>query len=68
MIDHVVRTYPSAEPLPKEEQLAWKLAAVATDPVAVEPEVTEMVRTHGFGASQGSPSRRQLFASPPARN
>ncbi|WP_030107184.1 MmgE/PrpD family protein [Actinoalloteichus caeruleus] len=43
MIDHVVRTYPSAEPLPREEQLAWKLAAVATDPVAVEPEVTEMV-------------------------
>ncbi|WP_086820463.1 MmgE/PrpD family protein [Allokutzneria sp. NRRL B-24872] len=43
MIDHSVRTYPSAEPLPREEQLAWKLAAVATDPVPVEPEVTEMV-------------------------
>ncbi|QDS97241.1 MmgE/PrpD family protein [Adhaeretor mobilis] len=40
---HEVRVYPSAEPLPREEQLAWKLAALATDPVAVEPEVAEMV-------------------------
>ncbi|MEU3275366.1 MmgE/PrpD family protein [Saccharomonospora sp. NPDC006951] len=43
MIDHTVRTYPSAEPLPRERQLAWKLASVATDPVPVTPEVTEMV-------------------------
>ena len=27
----------------REEQLAWKLAAVATDPVEVTGEVTEMV-------------------------
>ncbi|MFF0147450.1 2-methylcitrate dehydratase [Amycolatopsis sulphurea] len=43
MIDHTVRTYRSAEPLPREQQLAWKLAAVATDPVPVTAEVTEMV-------------------------
>ncbi|MDT8913204.1 MmgE/PrpD family protein [Amycolatopsis sp. PS_44_ISF1] len=43
MIDHTVRTYRSAEPLPREQQLAWKLAAVATDPVPVLPEVAEMV-------------------------
>ncbi|RZQ61904.1 MmgE/PrpD family protein [Amycolatopsis suaedae] len=43
MIDHTVRTHASAESLAREEQLAWKLAAVATDPVAVTAEVTEMV-------------------------
>ncbi|WP_020500544.1 MmgE/PrpD family protein [Sciscionella marina] len=43
MIDHTVRTYRSAEALPRTEQLAWKLAAVATDPVPVTAEVTEMV-------------------------
>jgi 2-methylcitrate dehydratase len=40
---HDVRTYKSAEPLAREDQLAWKLAAVATDPVAVEPDVAEMI-------------------------
>lgn len=30
MIDHPVRVHPSADRLPREEQLAWKLAAVAT--------------------------------------
>jgi 2-methylcitrate dehydratase len=38
-----VRTYPSAARIAQEEQLAWKLAAVATDPVEVPAEVTEMV-------------------------
>ncbi|MFD2648210.1 MmgE/PrpD family protein [Devosia albogilva] len=40
---HEVRTYKSAEPLPREDQLAWKLASVATDPVAVEDDVVEMI-------------------------
>jgi 2-methylcitrate dehydratase len=40
---HEVRTYRSAENLPREEQLAWKLAAVATDRVPVEPDVAEMI-------------------------
>lgn len=43
MIDHTVHAHPSAELLPRERQLAWKLAAVATDPVPVTGEVTEMV-------------------------
>jgi 2-methylcitrate dehydratase len=43
MIDHEVRAYPSSARLAREEQLAWKLAAVATDPVEVTAEVTEMV-------------------------
>ena len=40
---HKVRTYPSKESLPREEQLAWKIAAAASDPVAVENDVTEMI-------------------------
>jgi len=43
MIDHDVRTYPSSAGLEREEQLAWKLAAVATDLVEVTDEVSEMV-------------------------
>jgi 2-methylcitrate dehydratase len=38
-----VRTYRSEENLAREDQLAWKIAEVATDPVAISPEVTEMV-------------------------
>ena len=40
---HQVRTYKSKETLAREDQLAWKIAAVASDPVAVEPEVAEMI-------------------------
>ncbi len=43
MQTHTVRTYKSAEPLAREDQLAWKIAEVAADPVAVEPEVIEMI-------------------------
>jgi len=43
MITHHVKVYPSKVPLPKAEQLAWKLAAVATDKVPILPEVAEMV-------------------------
>jgi len=40
---HSLRVYRSDERLPREEQLAWKIAAVATDPVAVTDAATEMV-------------------------
>ncbi|GAA4195687.1 MmgE/PrpD family protein [Microbacterium oryzae] len=40
---HPVRMYRSDEPLPREEQLAWKIAEVAADPVAVEQDVVDMV-------------------------
>ena len=42
-VSHHVRVYTSEEDLPRKQQLAWKLAKVATDPVAVEPEVADMV-------------------------
>ncbi|NSY40204.1 MmgE/PrpD family protein [Leisingera sp. ANG59] len=40
---HDVRMYKSAEDLPREDQLAWKIAQVAADPVAVEEDVTGMI-------------------------
>src|SRR4051794_12893288 len=42
-IIHKVRVWRSEENLPREEQLAWKIAQVAADPVEVTAEVTEMV-------------------------
>ena len=43
MKNHLVRMYRSDESLPRERQLAWKIAEVAADPVEVSPEVTEMI-------------------------
>jgi 2-methylcitrate dehydratase len=43
MITHRVKVFPSRIPIPKSEQLAWKLAAVATDKAPVLQEVTEMI-------------------------
>jgi 2-methylcitrate dehydratase len=40
---HKVRVYPSKEHLPKEDQLAWKLAAMATDNVKIDRDVEDMV-------------------------
>lgn len=43
MKNHLVKVYPSKANLPKEEQLAWKLARMVTDDVAISDEVAEMV-------------------------
>ena len=40
---HHVRVYKSEEPLAKEDQLAWKIAEVAADPVAVDADVADMI-------------------------
>ncbi len=40
---HEVRRYRSAEHLAREDQLAWKIAEVAADPVAVGADVVEMI-------------------------
>ncbi|MFO1185068.1 MAG: MmgE/PrpD family protein [Bauldia sp.] len=40
---HSVRVYPSKAKLPREEQLAWKLAGVAADPVRVDEDVAGMI-------------------------
>jgi 2-methylcitrate dehydratase len=43
MINHEVKVYPSKSNLKKEDQLAWKLAAMVTDNTPIGPEVTDMV-------------------------
>lgn len=43
MKQHEVRVYPSKEALSKENQLAWKIAQVATETADPTPEVKEMV-------------------------
>ncbi len=43
MLHHDVRVHPERDRLLKEEQLAWKIAAVAGDPVAVEDAVAQMI-------------------------
>ncbi len=43
MKSHTVRTHKSAEDLRRNDQLAWKIAEVAADLVAVEADVVEMI-------------------------
>ena len=43
MKSYPVRVYRSDETLPRTEQLAWRIAEVAADPVEVLPEVSEMI-------------------------
>lgn len=43
MISHEIRVYPSAETPSKSAQFAWKIAALAADPVPVGTEVAGMV-------------------------
>jgi 2-methylcitrate dehydratase len=43
MLMHSVRTRSSAENIPRNDQLAWKIAEVAADPVAVPDETAAMV-------------------------
>ena len=43
MIEHEVRVHPSRAALPREDQLAWKIAAVAADKAPVERDVAAMV-------------------------
>ncbi len=43
MIEHDLRVYRESERLPKTKQLAWFIAEVAADPVAIEPTVAEMI-------------------------
>lgn len=43
MQTHEVRVFPSKSNLKREDQLAWKIAAVAADKVAVEKDVAAMI-------------------------
>ncbi|MGL1889646.1 MAG: MmgE/PrpD family protein [Reichenbachiella sp.] len=43
MRKHIIKVHPSKSNLPKTEQLAWKLASMVTDDVAISSEVEGMV-------------------------
>jgi 2-methylcitrate dehydratase len=43
MKQHEIRVHPSKSELPREEQLAWKIAAVAADRAPVERDVAAMI-------------------------
>ncbi|MCU1585817.1 MAG: 2-methylcitrate dehydratase [Microbacteriaceae bacterium] len=63
---HSVRVHRSDENLPRERQLAWSIAEVAADPVAVSDEVTEMVINRlidNAAVATASLSRRPVVAA-----
>lgn len=43
MRKHLVRVYPSKEKLNREQQLAWKMAEIASDNAPIKDSVTDMV-------------------------
>lgn len=43
MQKHTVRVYPSKEKCPREDQLAWKIASVASDNTPLKEDVVDMV-------------------------
>ena len=43
MKKHIVKVFPSSKPLPKEEQLAWKIAERALSDAPVDKDVEDMV-------------------------
>ena len=43
MIEHKVHASPSKVKIPREDQLAWKLAEVASDPVDIDKDVSDMI-------------------------
>lgn len=43
MKTHSVRVHPEKDRLARADQFAWKIAAVAADPVAIDDDVTEMI-------------------------
>ena len=63
---HRVRTHKSTDRLPREQQLAWKIAEVAADPVPVEPMVVEMIGNRiidNAGVAAAALGRRPVVAA-----
>lgn len=76
MFTHQVRSFRSTESLPREEQLAWKLAELASTRVEPDAEVVDMVQNRlidnaavAMAASNREPvvaAREQALAHPPS--
>jgi 2-methylcitrate dehydratase len=63
---HTVRTHKSAEPFSREEQLAWKIAAVAAASVPVQDDVVEMIGNRiidNAAVASASLNRRSVVAA-----
>ncbi|MEJ2057005.1 MAG: MmgE/PrpD family protein [Desulfofustis sp.] len=43
MIEHTVQAFPSKQELPRQQQLAWKMAEVAADPAGIDKDVADMI-------------------------
>ena len=77
MKNHTVRAHKSTEALPRAEQLAWKIAEVAADPVETTPEAAEMVVNRvidnaavavaSYARSAPSAARAQALAHRPSK-
>jgi 2-methylcitrate dehydratase len=77
MKQHMVQVFPSANTPPREEQLAWKMATLATEDVAVQADVAEMVANRvidnaavaiaGINRSPVRTAREQALAHPRER-
>ncbi|WP_321339978.1 MmgE/PrpD family protein [Breoghania sp.] len=66
MIPHAVRTYRSAEMLPREDQLAWKIACVASDDVPLDDDVVEMIGNRiidNASVAVASPARHPIISA-----
>jgi 2-methylcitrate dehydratase len=66
MKQHTVRVYPSAEPLPTTDQLAWKLADLATANAPIDPAAVEMVANRvidNAAVAMGAINRRPVISA-----
>ena len=64
MISHKVKVYPSKINLPKKNQLAWKIAEIASDNSKLDKNSIEMVINRlidNASVAIASLNRRQLF-------
>jgi 2-methylcitrate dehydratase len=78
MQQYLVRSHRSSERLPRKLQLAWRFADLATDPVEVDDDVTQMiinrvidnaaVATASLLRRPVVAARSQALAHPPSRN
>jgi 2-methylcitrate dehydratase len=63
---HHVKVHASADRLPREEQLAWKIAEVAADPAAIDADAQEMIANRiidNAGVAMAAINRRPVVAA-----
>ena len=63
MKNHEIKVYPSKNELKREDQLAWKIAAVASDPVGVDDDVKDMIINRIIDNASVAIACKQAFGS-----